>query len=86
MALFGGHVWDNKHVQSGGPPSDGSNGLNVMPDLANAMKTNPQFKVMLHAGYYDLATPFFAATYYYSVTKARRTRGRCEISSKNWII
>jgi carboxypeptidase C (cathepsin A) len=34
-----------------------------MPDLATAMKKNPQLKVMLNAGYYDLATPFFAATY-----------------------
>ena len=38
-------------------------GVVFMPDLANAMKTNPQLKVMLNAGYYDLATPFFAATY-----------------------
>lgn len=63
MALFGGHVWDNKHAQPGGPASDGSNALNVMPDLATTMKTNPTLKVMLNAGYYDLATPFFAATY-----------------------
>lgn len=62
-ALFGGYSWDNKHAAPGGSPSDGSNALNVMPDLANAMKTNPQLKVMLNAGYYDLATPFFAATY-----------------------
>ena len=32
---------------------------NVMPDLANAMKNNPNLKVMLNAGYYDLATPYF---------------------------
>ncbi|MES2222276.1 MAG: peptidase S10 [Acidobacteriota bacterium] len=62
-ALFGAHNWDNKHAQPGREPSDGSNALNVMPDLANAMKTNPDLKVMLNAGYYDLATPFFAATY-----------------------
>ena len=62
-ALFGGYNWDNKHAQPGGTASDGSNALNVMPDLANAMKTNPELKVMLNAGYYDLATPFFAATY-----------------------
>ena len=34
-----------------------------MPDLAAAMKTNPQLKVMLNAGYYDLATPYYAALY-----------------------
>lgn len=62
-ALFGSYIWDNKHAQPGGSASDGSNALNVMPDLATAMNTNPQLKVMLNAGYYDLATPFFAATY-----------------------
>jgi carboxypeptidase C (cathepsin A) len=28
-----------------------------------AMKTNPNLKVFLNGGYYDLATPFFAADY-----------------------
>lgn len=60
-AIFGSHSWDMKRGQPGGG-SDGAS-LNVMPDLANAMKTNPQLKVMLNAGYYDLATPFYAATY-----------------------
>ncbi len=32
-------------------------------DLAEAMKTNPRLKVMVNDGYYDLATPFFAAQY-----------------------
>ncbi len=60
-AIFGSHSWDMKRGQPGGG-SDGAS-LNVMPDLANAMKTNPQLKVMLNAGYYDLATPFYAAVY-----------------------
>ena len=50
-----GH-WDFKH--SGNPVS-----VNVAPDLAEAMKTNPRLKVMVNGGYYDLATPFFAALY-----------------------
>jgi carboxypeptidase C (cathepsin A) len=37
--------------------------LNVSNDLADAMKTNPRLKVMLNGGYYDMATPFFAAEY-----------------------
>ncbi len=37
--------------------------MNVAPDLAEAMKTNPRLKVMVNGGYYDLATPFFAAQY-----------------------
>ena len=36
---------------------------NVMPDLAGAMKYNPGLKVMVNGGYYDLATPYFAADY-----------------------
>jgi carboxypeptidase C (cathepsin A) len=27
------------------------------------MKTNPKLKVMVNGGYYDLATPFYAAFY-----------------------
>jgi carboxypeptidase C (cathepsin A) len=55
-ALFGGHQWDLVHH---GNPIE----LNVAPDLAEAMKTNPRLKVMVNGGYYDLATPFFAAIY-----------------------
>ncbi|WP_348261536.1 peptidase S10 [Telmatobacter sp. DSM 110680] len=52
----GGSKWDFKH-------GDNSMVLNVSNDLADAMKTNPHLKVMLNGGYYDLATPFFAAQY-----------------------
>jgi carboxypeptidase C (cathepsin A) len=38
-------------------------GTNVIPDLANAMKLNPNLKVQLNAGYFDLATPFFQGIY-----------------------
>jgi carboxypeptidase C (cathepsin A) len=37
--------------------------MNVMPDLAVAMQQNPNLKVQLNGGYYDLATPYFAAVY-----------------------
>ena len=48
--------WGMKH--------DGHDGaMNVMGDLAMAMKTNPNLKVFLNGGYYDLATPFYAAKY-----------------------
>jgi carboxypeptidase C (cathepsin A) len=48
--------WDFKH-------NGNSVSVNVAPDLAEAMKTNPRLKVMVNGGYYDLATPFFAAQY-----------------------
>jgi len=55
-------TWDFKHKQ---PGSEEANPLsvNVMPDLAAVMKTNPRLKVVQFSGYYDLATPFFAAEY-----------------------
>ena len=31
--------------------------------MATAIKTNPKLKVMVNGGYYDLATPFYAAFY-----------------------
>jgi carboxypeptidase C (cathepsin A) len=56
MALFGGAQWDVVHNHN--PIS-----LNVSNDLAEALKTNPRLKIMINGGYYDLATPFFAAEY-----------------------
>jgi carboxypeptidase C (cathepsin A) len=36
---------------------------NVIPDLSTAMKYNPDLKVMLNAGYFDLATPYYEGVY-----------------------
>ncbi|MDE1937513.1 MAG: peptidase S10 [Alphaproteobacteria bacterium] len=36
---------------------------NVMPDLATAMKYNPDLKVMVNGGYFDLATPYYEGWY-----------------------
>ena len=55
-------TWDYLH-QPPGSPIKIPGSLNVMPDLAVAMKTNPNLKVQLNGGYYDLATPYFAAVY-----------------------
>ena len=55
-------VWDFKHR----PPNAErplQQTLNVMPDLAAALLTNPRLKISMQAGLYDLATPFFAAEY-----------------------
>jgi len=56
QAQFNGTRWDLVH--HGNPIS-----LNVSSDLAEALKTNPRLHVMVNGGYYDLATPFFAAEY-----------------------
>jgi len=53
--------WDREHKAPGMRFSRGA--LNVMPDLAVAMKYNPNLKVMLFGGFYDLATPYYTAIY-----------------------
>ncbi len=50
--------WDYKHQ----PPGAGKPLIalpNVLPDLAAAMKMNPDLKVMVNGGYYDVSTPYF---------------------------
>ena len=57
-----GFDWDFRHKIPGQHESfPGS--TNVMPDLAVAMKYNPDLKVMMNGGFYDLATPYYAAIY-----------------------
>ncbi len=58
-------TWNFQHRQPGQnqPPTSSRQGSNVMPDLANAMKINPNLKIQLNAGYYDLATPFYQGVY-----------------------
>jgi carboxypeptidase C (cathepsin A) len=55
--------WDFAHKAPGAHGEALQQSTNVMPDLAVAMKTNPDLKVFLNGGYYDLATPYFAAEY-----------------------
>jgi carboxypeptidase C (cathepsin A) len=57
-----GKFWSADH-QPPGAHSPQRGILNVMPDLASAMKYNPQLKVMLLGGYFDLATPFYEGWY-----------------------
>jgi len=58
-------TWNFAHQLPGqqGPALSPRQGVNVMPDLANAMKLNPNLKVQLNAGYFDLATPFYQGVY-----------------------
>jgi carboxypeptidase C (cathepsin A) len=54
--------WNVDHQPPGsGSPLPGQ--MNVMPDLANAMKVNPDLKVLLNGGYFDLATPYYEGWY-----------------------
>jgi len=55
-AQFGTFQWITLHRNN-------SVNLNVAVDLAEALKTNPRLRIMVNGGYYDLATPFFAAQY-----------------------
>jgi carboxypeptidase C (cathepsin A) len=58
-------TWNFQHQYPGQPqqPASARNGSNVMPDLANAMIVNPNLKVQLNAGYFDMATPFYQGVY-----------------------
>jgi carboxypeptidase C (cathepsin A) len=58
-------TWNFQHSQPGQNqrPASSRQGSNVMPDLANAMKINPNLKIQLNAGYFDLATPFYQGVY-----------------------
>lgn len=50
--------WDYKHA----PPGTDTPLIalpNVLPDLATAMKQNPDLKVMVNGGYFDVSTPYF---------------------------
>jgi carboxypeptidase C (cathepsin A) len=55
--------WTHQLPGESEAPATNRRGSNVMPDLANVMKQNPKLKVMLNAGYFDLATPFFQGVY-----------------------
>ncbi len=55
--------WDFSHKTPGAHGEALQSSTNVMPDLAMAMKTDPNLKVYVNGGYYDLATPYFAADY-----------------------
>jgi carboxypeptidase C (cathepsin A) len=54
--------WNFLH-QPPGAPIPLPQAINTMVDLASAMKYNPDLKVMVNGGYFDLATPFFEGIY-----------------------
>ena len=54
--------WNFQH-RPPGEPIVLAQSTNVMPDLAVAMKYNPNLHVMLNGGYFDLATPFYQGVY-----------------------
>lgn len=56
------HGWDFLH-QPPGAQAKVPQATNVIPDLAVAMKLNPNLRLMMNGGYYDLSTPYFAALY-----------------------
>ncbi len=54
--------WNFLH-QPPGVPIPLPQAVNVMVDLAQAMKYNPDLRVLVNAGYFDLATPYFEGVY-----------------------
>jgi carboxypeptidase C (cathepsin A) len=60
ISLF--KYWDFSHQPPGAQRAIRGD-ANVMPDLATAMKYNPNLKILLNGGYFDLATPYFEGWY-----------------------
>lgn len=56
-------AWNMAHKAPGMPMAMNGIATNVMLDLAQAMKQNPNLKVLNTGGYYDLATPYFQGVY-----------------------
>jgi carboxypeptidase C (cathepsin A) len=56
-----GDAWDSHHRPDGAPFPLAN--TNVMPDLAAAMTYDPDLKVMVAGGYFDLATEFMEGWY-----------------------
>jgi carboxypeptidase C (cathepsin A) len=54
--------WNFQH-QPPGAPQPLPQAANVLPDLATAMKYNPNLRILVTGGYYDIATPYYAARY-----------------------
>ena len=61
VETFAGGQWDWKHAQGRGFGFPGS--PNVEPDLTDALIANPNLRVEVENGIYDLATPFFETEY-----------------------
>jgi carboxypeptidase C (cathepsin A) len=57
-----GYHWNLAHTPPGTEGWEGAS-VNVMPDMALAMKRNPKMKVLLMGGYFDLGCTYFGATY-----------------------
>jgi carboxypeptidase C (cathepsin A) len=53
-------AWDHSHRA---PGNQRRTSPNVALDLAAAMRSNPQLKVLAMSGYYDMSTPFFSGEY-----------------------
>ncbi len=56
-----GFKWDWNHAANGGQGDPVTPNTGV--DLADAMSKNPNLKVLVLSGYYDLATPFYATEF-----------------------
>ncbi len=59
--LRDGFRWDWKH--QGNDAWGGQVAISTLPDMATAMKRNPNLKILILNGYYDLATIFYGVEY-----------------------
>lgn len=59
--LRDGFRWDWKH--QGNDAWGGQVAISTLPDMSTAMKRNPNLKILILNGYYDLATIFYGVEY-----------------------
>lgn len=64
-SCYGVCVWNWHRLTSRRNAGFNQGYADVSVDLRDAMIANPQLKLFVSCGYYDLATPFFASTYTY---------------------
>src|SRR5262249_9620797 len=55
-------TWNYQH-QPPGADRPLPQSTNTLPDLATAMKYNPDLRILLTGGYFDLATPYYEGWY-----------------------
>ncbi len=55
--------WDQRHAQPDLPGNQKSPSPNTVVDLSQVMTQNPNMKVLVFAGYFDLAVPYSATRY-----------------------
>lgn len=78
-SCYGVCVWDWHRLNNRRDFGFRQGYADVSVDLREAMIANPQLKLFVSCGYYDLATPYFASTYTYDHLNVGELKGNITI-------